>query len=194
MKVKKIMLAMIIATSVTSCLMVGCTSSAPNIDKENYTVEEISDLKKDLSKRISKDIKSSGLRLIEARTDGSFVLSLGNLEYMKNPPKQVINYSMTTNKGKNKEILSLHCVREFSYDEKLSDDNKFMMATYNIYKSLTNTKLSGREFFDEVEKVFNKGEGTVKLPNMGDVIIEVNKVDKSTKTLELRLDKEFTLK
>ena len=66
MKVKKFMLAMTIATSVTSSLMVGCTSSSPDIDKETYTVEEISDLKKDLSKKISKAISSSGLRVAEA--------------------------------------------------------------------------------------------------------------------------------
>lgn len=193
MKVKKFILVMIVVVSVTSSLMVGCTSSSSNIDKETYTVEEVSKIKKDFSKNMSEAIENSGLRLVEASPDGSFVLSLGNLEYTKNQPKQVLNYSIKKDKKENKEILNIHCVKDFKYDEKLSKDDKFVMAIYNIYKSLTDSNLTEKEFFEEVEKVFNKGEGNVKLPNMGDVIIQVSKGDKSAKILTLRYDDEFVL-
>lgn len=194
MKVKRFMLAALIAISVTSSLMVGCTPSLPNIDKETYTVEEISDLKKDLSKRISKAISKSGLRVVEAYSDGSFILSLGNLELTKNQPKQVLNYSMTKDEKENKEILSIHCVKDFLTDEKLSENDKFVRAIYNIYESLTEIKLTEKEFFDEIEKVFNEGYGNVEIANMGDMIIRINKIDKSTKTLELKVQKEFVIK
>lgn len=190
---KKFMLAMTVAISVSSALMVGCTSSSTNIDKKTYTVEEISDLKKDLSKKISKAISSSGLRVAEALSDGSFVLSLGNLEITKNQPKQVLNYSMTKDKKESKEILDIHCVKDFNIDEKLSHDDKFVRAVYNIYKLLRDSNLSGKEFFDKVEKVFSEGEGNVILPNMGYMIIRVSKADKSTKILELRYCDEFVL-
>lgn len=194
MKVKRFMLATLIATSVTSSLMVGCTPSSPDIDKKTYTVEEISDLKKDLSKRISKAISKSGLRVVEAYSDGSFVLSLGNLELTKNQPKQVLNYSMTKDEKENKEILSIHCVKDFLTDEKLSENDKFVRAIYKIYESLTEIKLTEKEFFDEIKKVFNAGEGNVEIANMGDIIIRINKIDKSTKTLELKVQKEFVIK
>lgn len=193
MKVKKFILVMIVVVSVTSSLMVGCTSSSSNIDKETYTVEEVSKIKKDFSKNVSEAIENSGLRVVEASPDGSFVLSLGNLEYTKNQPKQVLNYSIKKDNKENKEILNIHCVKDFTHDEKLSKDDKFVMAIYNIYKSLTNSNLTEKEFFEEVEKVFNKGEGNVKLPNIGDVIIQVSKGDKSAKILALRYDDEFVL-
>lgn len=194
MKVKKFILAIVIATSISSAFMVGCESSTIDMNKKTYTTTEVSKIKKDLSKKISKAIEDSGLRVAEVKPDGSFVLSLGNLEYSKDQPKQVLNYSMTTDEKKSKEILDLHCVREYSNDEKLDENDKFVKAIYNIFKSLTDTNLTEKEFFNEVEKTFDKGEGSVEFPNMGGIRILVNKMDKSTKTLELRLNDEFILK
>ena len=93
---------------------------------------------------------------------------------------------MTKDKKENKEILYIHCVKDFLTDEKLSKNDKFVRAIYNIYKLLTEVKLTEKEFFHEIEKVFNEGEGNVEIPNMGDMIIRVSKIDKSTKILELR--------
>lgn len=194
MKIKKIMLAMIIAISATSSLMIGCTNRVSNIDEKTYTVEQISSMKEGLSKKISEAIENSGLRVVENKSDGSFVLSLGNLEYTKEQPSQVLNYSMTKDNKKNKEILAIQCVKDFAINEKLLEDDKFMMAIYNIYSSLTDAKVSDEEFFREVEKVFNKGEGNVELENLGDIKIQVNKFDDKTKSLELKLIKEFRLK
>lgn len=104
MKIKKFMLAMVIAISVASSLMIGCTNNDSNIDEKIYTTEQISSIKKDLSKRISEAIKDSGLRVVENKPDGSFVLSLGNLENTKEQPSQVLNYSMTKDNKLNKEI------------------------------------------------------------------------------------------
>ncbi|HFQ7467394.1 TPA: hypothetical protein ACKO2U_002035 [Clostridioides difficile] len=39
-----------------------------------------------MSKKISESIENSGLRVAENKSDGSFVLSLGNLEYTKEQP------------------------------------------------------------------------------------------------------------
>lgn len=61
MKVKRFMLAALIAISVTSSLMVGCTPSLPNIDKETYTVEEISDLKKIYQREFQKQYQKVDL-------------------------------------------------------------------------------------------------------------------------------------
>jgi hypothetical protein len=194
MKAKKIMLAMVVATSVSSGLMVGCASYKTDIDKKTYTEQEVSEIKKDFSKKISKSIKDSGLRVVESAPDDSFVLSLGNLEYSKEQPKQVLNYSMVPNDKNTKEILDIQCVREYTNDEKLSESDKFVKAIYNIFNSLTDTELTEKEFFDEVKKVFYKGEGNVALPNMGDIRVLVNKIDKSTKTLELRINQKFILK
>lgn len=194
MKVKKIILAILLATSISSAFMVGCESSTIDMDKKAYTTTEVSKIKKDLSKKISKAIEDTGLRVAEVKSDGSFVLSLGNLEYSKEQPKQVLNYSMTLDKKKDKEILFIQCVKDYLKDEKLSKDDKFIKAIYNIFKSLTDTNLTEKEFFNEVEKIFNQGEGNVELPDMGDIHILVKEIDKETKILELRLKDEFILK
>jgi len=194
MKVKKIIVAMLVAISVSSGLMVGCASSKPDPDKKIYTAQEVSEIKKNFSKKISKSIKDSDLRLVEVLPDGSFVLSLGNLEKSKEQPDQVLNYSMVPDDKNTKEILNIQCVREYTNDEKLNESDKFLKAIYNIFKSLTDTELAEKEFFNEIEKTFNKGEGNVELPNMNGIHILVNKIDKSTKILELRFNEEFKLK
>lgn len=194
MKVKKIILAIVLATSISSTFLVGCESSTIDNDKKVYTTTEVSKIKKDLSKKISKAIEDSGLRVAEVKPDGSFVLSLGNLEYSKEQPKQVLNYSMTLDKKKDKEILFIQCVKDYLKDEKLSKDDKFVKAIYNIYKSLTDTNITEKEFFNKVEKVVNKGEGIVELPDMGDIHISANGIDKESKILELRFEDEFILK
>ncbi|MCR1955264.1 hypothetical protein NSA24_10725 [Clostridioides mangenotii] len=194
MKVKKFIVAMVVAISVSSGLMVGCASSKPDLDKKIYTAQEVSEIKKNFSKKISKSIKDSGLRLVEVLPDGSFVLSLGNLEKSKEQPDQVLNYSMVPDDKNTKEILNIQCVREYTNDEKLNESDKFLKAIYNIFKSLTDTELAEKEFFNEIEKTFNKGEGNVELPNMNGIHILVNKIDKSTKILELRFNEEFKLK
>ncbi|CEJ73528.1 lipoprotein [[Clostridium] sordellii] len=194
MKVKKIILAILLATSISSTFLVGCESYTIDNDKKVYTTTEVSKIKKDLSKKISKAIEDSGLRVAEVKPDGSFVLSLGNLEYSKEQPKQVLNYSMTLDKKKDKEILFIQCVKDYLKDEKLSKDDKFVKAIYNIYKFLTDTNITEKEFFNKVEKVVNKGEGIVELPDMGDVHISAKEIDKETKILELRFEDEFILK
>ncbi|CEQ11437.1 lipoprotein [[Clostridium] sordellii] len=194
MKVKKIILAILLATSISSTFLVGCESSTIDNDKKVYTTTEVSKIKKNLSKKISKAIEDSGLRVAEVKPDGSFVLSLGNLEYSKEQPKQVLNYSVTLDKKKDKEILFIQCVKDYLKDEKLSKDDKFVKAIYNIYKSLTDSNITEKEFFNKVEKVVNKGEGIVELPNIGDIHISVKEIDKESKILELRFEDEFILK
>ncbi|CEK33984.1 lipoprotein [[Clostridium] sordellii] len=194
MKVKKIILAILLATSISSTFLVGCESSTIDNDKKVYATTEVSKIKKNLSKKISKAIEDSGLRVAEVKPDGSFVLSLGNLEYSKEQPKQVLNYSVTLDKKKDKEILFIQCVKDYLKDEKLSKDDKFVKAIYNIYKSLTDSNITEKEFFNKVEKVVNKGEGIVELPNMGDIHISVKEIDKESKILELRFEDEFILK
>lgn len=194
MKVKKIILAILLATSISSTFLVGCESYTIDNDKKVYTTTEVSKVKKDLSKKISKAIEDSGLRVAEVKPDGSFVLSLGNLEYSKEQPKQVLNYSVTLDKKKDKEILFIQCVKDYLKDENLSKDDKFVKAIYNIYKSLTDTNITEKEFFNKVEKVVNKGEGIVELPDMGDIHISAKEIDKESKILELRFEDEFILK
>ncbi|MBS6022717.1 hypothetical protein GOD95_13295 [Paeniclostridium sordellii] len=194
MKVKKIILAILLATSISSTFLVGCESSTIDNDKKVYTTTEVSKIKKNLSKKISKAIEDSGLRVAEVKPDGSFVLSLGNLEYSKEQPKQVLNYSVTLDKKKDKEILFIQCVKDYLKDEKLSKDDKFVKAIYNIYKSLTDSNITEKEFFNKVGKVVNKGEGIVELPNIGDIHISVKEIDKESKILELRFEDEFILK
>ncbi|RGX01134.1 hypothetical protein [Paraclostridium sordellii] len=194
MKVKKIILAILLATSISLTFLVGCESSTIDNDKKVYTTTEVSKIKKNLSKKISKAIEDSGLRVAEVKPDGSFVLSLGNLEYSKEQPKQVLNYSVTLDKKKDKEILFIQCVKDYLKDEKLSKDDKFVKAIYNIYKSLTDSNITEKEFFNKVEKVVNKSEGIVELPDMGDIYISVKEIDKESKILELRFEDEFILK
>lgn len=194
MKVKKIILAILLATSISLTFLVGCESSTIDNDKKVYTTTKVSKIKKNLSKKISKAIEDSGLRVAEVKPDVSFVLSLGNLEYSKEQPKQVLNYSVTLDKKKDKEILFIQCVKDYLKDEKLSKDDKFVKAIYNIYKSLTDSNITEKEFFNKVEKVVNKGEGIVELPDMGDIHISVKEIDKESKILELRFEDEFILK
>ncbi|MFR3558501.1 MAG: hypothetical protein ACLTUN_08165 [Paraclostridium sordellii] len=194
MKVKKIILAILLATSISLTFLVGCESSTIDNDKKVYTTTKVSKIKKNLSKKISKAIEDSGLRVAEVKPDGSFLLSLGNLEYSKEQPKQVLNYSVTLDKKKDKEILFIQCVKDYLKDEKLSKDDKFVKAIYNIYKSLTDSNITEKEFFNKVEKVVNKGEGIVELPDMGDIHISVKEIDKESKILELRFEDEFILK
>ncbi|WP_075809213.1 hypothetical protein [Paraclostridium sordellii] len=194
MKVKKIILAILLATSISLTFLVGCESSTIDNDKKVYTTTKVSKIKKNLSKKISKAIEDSGLRVAEVKPDVSFVLSLGNLEYSKEQPKQVLNYSVTLDKKKDKEILFIQCVKDYLKDEKLSKDDKFVKAIYNIYKSLTDSNITEKEFFNKVEKVVNKGEGIVELPDMGDIHISVKEIDRESKILELRFEDEFILK
>lgn len=185
---------MIIAISLTLGLITWCTNKVSDTNEKIYTIEQISSIKEDLSKKISESIENSGLRVVENKSDGSFVLSLGNLEYTKEQPSQVLHYSMTKDKKGTKEILSIQCVKDFSYNEKLSEDDKFIMAIYNIYRSLIHVEISEKEFFRKIEEVFNKGEGNVEIDNLRDIKIQVKKFDDKTKSLELKLIKEFKLK
>ena len=100
MKVKKSILAIIVVSSISVGLMVGCIpfeNSSKNlikdsikVNKENESIElfedyskkmhskeGINNVKKDMSKKFSKSITDSGLSIVESPTDGSFVLSLG---------------------------------------------------------------------------------------------------------------------
>ncbi|SJT05674.1 hypothetical protein [Clostridioides difficile] len=185
---------MIIAISLTLGLITGCINKVSDTNEKIYTIEQISSIKEDLSKKISESIENSGLRVVENKSDGSFVLSLGNLEYTKEQPSQVLHYSMIKDKKGMKEILSIQCVKDFSYNEKLSEDDIFIMAIYNIYRSLIHVEISEKEFFRKIEEVFNKGEGNVEIDNLGDIKIQVKKFDDKTKSLELKLIKEFKLK
>lgn len=195
MKIKKSILAMVGVLSISSGLMVGCASYESNkaLPEETINIEDISKVKKDLSKDFEKAITDSGLRVVETFTDGSFVLSLGNLEYSKVKPKQVLNYSMTRNDEKDKEILSIQCVKDYSIDGKLSYDDKFVKAIYNIFKLLTNAELTEKEFFNSVKKTLDKGDGVVELPYKNEIPIEVFEVDKFTKGLKLITVYEFNI-
>lgn len=193
MKVKKFILAIVVAISVSLGLLAVCASSEPNTEKKTYTVEEVSDIKKNLLEKFSKAITDSGLRIVESDPDNSFALSLGNLEKSKEQPKQVLNYSMTQDDKKGKEILDIQCVKDYSKDEKLIEGDKYVKAIYNIFKLLTDTELTEKKFFDEIEKIFNKGGGNVEIPKMKDINIQVNKIGTSIKSLELRFNKEFIL-
>lgn len=101
---------------------------------------------------------------------------------------------MTKDKKGTKEILSIQCVKDFSYNAKLSEEDKFIMAIYNIYRSLIHIEISEKEFFRKIEEVFNKGEVNVEVNNLGDIKIQVKKFDDKTRSLELKLIKEFKLK
>lgn len=196
MKVKKIVLAMVVATSISSCLMVGCASSAPNADVKTYTVEEVSEIKKDLSKKILKAIEDSGLRLAEVLPDGSFVLSLGGFEKPPAQSIQSINCSISEDYKKGKATLHILCAKEYPGNMELYENDKYVKAIYNIFKSLTNTKLTENEFFDAVEKTFNEEGGLVKLPYKDDIpikVVQVNKSGKYIKTLQLSCNYDFDI-
>ncbi|MDX5687592.1 hypothetical protein SIK51_11675, partial [Clostridioides difficile] len=62
------------------------------------------------------------------------------------------------------------------------------------YRSLIHIEISEKEFFRKIEEVFDKGEVNVEVDNLGDIKIQVKKFDDKTKSLELKLIKEFKLK
>ncbi|EGT3850881.1 hypothetical protein MZI42_08290 [Clostridioides difficile] len=55
-------------------------------------------------------------------------------------------------------------------------------------------EISEKEFFRKIEEVFDKGEVNVEVDNLRDIKIQVKKFDDKTKSLELKLIKEFKLK
>ena len=59
---------------------------------------------------------------------------------------------------------------------------------------MIHVEISEKEFFRKSEEVFDKGEGNVEVDNLGDIKIQVKKFDDKTKSLELKLIKEFKLK
>lgn len=219
MKVKKSILAMILVASLSVGLMVGCihseNSSKGSIETETQAAEEgesiklfvdyskktntlegVYEVKQDLSKKISKSIIDSGLRVVDSNPDGSFVVSIGVLE---NPPTQSIQslyYSMSEDYKKGKATLDILWVKEYPENMELSENDKYVKAIYNIFKSLTNTKLTEKEFFDAVEKTFNEEEGLVELPYKNVIPIQVVQVNKSgeyIKTLQLSCNYDFDI-
>ncbi|MFN1843901.1 hypothetical protein ACK2FW_13145 [Clostridioides difficile] len=63
---------------------------------------------------------------------------------------------MTKDKKGTKEILSIQCVKDFSYNAKLSEEDKFIMAIYNIYRSLIHIEISEKEFLEKLKKYLIK--------------------------------------
>lgn len=59
---------------------------------------------------------------------------------------------------------------------------------------MIHVEISEKEFFRKIEEVFDKGEENVEVDNLGDIKIQVKKFDDKTKSLELKLIKEFKLK
>lgn len=193
MKLKSFLIITINILIISVCvgLLSGCSSPKPNDDKRTYTKEEISYIKNDLLEKFSKSITDSGFSIVESDSDNRFVLSLGNLEKSKEQPKQVFNYSMTLDDNREKEVLDIQCVKEYSQTDKLVYGDKFVKAIYNIYKSLTDTELTEKVFFNEIEKEFNNETFNLETINKHNIDIQVNKINKSTKSLELRFNKEF---
>ena len=217
MKVKKAILTMMLVSIISVGLIVGCTpfgnSSKGSIETqvskedvsiklfENYskktnTLEGLYDVKQDLSKKFSKAITDSGLKVADSTSDGSFVVSIGGFE---NPPEesiQSLNYSMSEEYKKGNSTLHILCVKEYPDNMKLFEDDKYVKAIYNIFKSLTNTKLTEKEFFDAVEKTFNEEEGLVELPYKNAIpiqVVRVNKSGKYIKTLQLSCNYDFDI-
>lgn len=217
MKLKKHILAMILVLSIG--LVVGCTYfrdlSKDHIktetqvteedesiklfeeySKKTKTLEGVYEVKQDASKKFSKAITNSGLSVANSSPDGSFIVSIGGFE---NPPTQSIqslNYSISEDYKKGKATLHILCAKEYPENMKLSENDKYVKAIYNIFKSLTNTKLTEREFFDAVEKTFNEEEGSVELPYMNDIpiqVVQVNKSGKYIKTIQLSCDYNFNI-
>ena len=215
MKVKKSILAMILIASIS--LMVGCRHSNNSLknsiqnqateedeftklfedySKKTNTIDGVHEVKQDLSKKFSKAITDSGLSVANSTPDGSFVVSIGGFE---NPPTQSIqslNYSISEDYKKGKAILDILCAKEYPENMGLSENDKYVKAIYNIFKSLTNTKLTEKEFFDDVEKTFNEGEGFVELPYKRAIhiqVVQVNKSGKYIKTLQLRCSYNFDI-
>ncbi|EQK43174.1 putative lipoprotein [[Clostridium] bifermentans ATCC 638] len=217
MKVKKSILSMILVLSVG--LMVGCIhsdDSSKNLievetqkNKENETIEffenysektntrdGLYEVKQDLSKKISKSIIDSGLSIADSNPDGSFVLSLGGFESPPTKSIQSLYYSMYEDYKKGKSIIDIFWVKEYPENMKLDENDKYIKATYNIFKSLTNTRLTEKEFFNKVEKTFNEEDRLVELPYKDVIPVQVVKVNKSgkyIKTLQLRCNYDFDI-
>lgn len=219
MKIKKSILFMILVASLSVCLMVGCThsdnSSKNSIEvetqktkanetiklfetysKKTNTRDGLYEVKQDLSKKISKSITDSGLSVADSNPDGSFVLSLGGFESPPTKSIQSLYYSMYEDYKKGKSIIDIFWVKEYPENKKLDKNDKYIKATYNIFKSLTNTTLTEKEFFDKVEKTFNEEERLVELPYKAVIPVQVVKVNKSgkyIKTLQLRCNYDFDI-
>ncbi|MCC0657415.1 hypothetical protein IC175_12665 [Clostridioides sp. ES-S-0123-01] len=224
MKAKKYILAMIVILSISSSLMVGCTTTVSNEDLNNSeqasenssnnsieakkndsiklfedyskkasTVEGLEEVKKDLSQKFSKAITDSGYKVVNSNSDGSFVVSINGFE--KPPEKDIrsLFYSMSEDNKKGKSVVDILCAKEYPENKKLAESDKYIKFMYNIFKSLTNTDLTEKDFSDKVIKIFNEGVGSVELPYMNDIHVEVNKVKKSTKVLKLSLEYEFDI-
>lgn len=219
MKVKKFILVIIVVSSISVGLMVGCMTfensskdlikAETKVNEENESIklfedyskqmntkEGVNKVKKDMSKKVSKAITDSGFSIVESPKDGSFVLSLGGFEKPSTKSIQSLNYSMSEDYKKGKPTLSILCVKEYLENMELSQNDKYVKAIYNIYKSLTNTKLTYKEFFDEIEKTFNEKEGLVELPYKEVIpiqVVQINKSGKYIKTLQLRIDYDFDI-
>lgn len=217
MKVKKSIVAIIVISSISVGLMVGCipfgNSSKGSIETETQVTEEgesiklledyskktntlagVCDVKQDAAKKFSKAITDSGLRIADSSPDGSFVVSIGGFETPPSQSIQSLNYSMSEDYKKGKVTLHILCVKEYPENMELSEDDRYIKAIYNIFKSLTNTKLTEKEFFDTVEKTFNEEEGLVELPYKNDIpiqVVQVNKSGKYIKTLQLSCNYNF---
>lgn len=224
MKAKKYIITMIVILSISSSLMVGCTSTLSNKDLNNSeqvsenslnnpieakkdasiklfedyskkanTVEELEEVKKDLSQKFSRSITDSGYKVVNSNSDGSFVVSINGFE---NPPEKDIRslfYSMSEDHKEGMVVVDILCAKEYPENKKLAESDKYIKFMHNIFKTLTNTDLTEKDFADKVIKIFNEGVGSVELPYMKDIHVEVNKVKKSTKVLKLSLEYEFDI-
>lgn len=219
MKVKKSILSILLVSSLSAGLMVGCIpsehSSKNSIKIETQTIEEadtiklfenyskktntrdgLYEVKQDLSKKISKSIIDSGLSVADSNPDGSFVLSLGGFESPPTKSIQSLYYSMSEDYKKGMSTLDILWVKEYPENMKLDGNDKYIKAVYNIFKSLTNTRLTEKEFFDKVEKTFNEEDCIVELPYKDVIPVQVVKVNKSgkyIKTLQLRCNYDFDI-
>ncbi|NMS89071.1 hypothetical protein HGQ85_03950 [Clostridioides difficile] len=151
------------------------------------------EVKKDLSQRFSKTITDSGYSVTDSKTDGSFVVSINGTEKVPEKNIRSLFYSMSEDDKEGKVIIDILCAKEYPEEDKLSKSDKYIKFIYNLFKSLTNTELTEKEFFSIVEKNFNEGVGTIEFPYMNDIHIEVNKVKKSTKVLKLSLLYKFDI-
>ncbi|WP_343009114.1 hypothetical protein, partial [Blautia obeum] len=202
MKGNKSILAMIVVTSLSVCLMTGCmnfdnssktktqaTKKAESIklfedySKQMNTLDGVYEVKQDLSKKFSKAITKGGLDVINSTPDGSFVVSLGNTGKYTKQSIQSLNYSMSEDYKQGKANLNILCVKEYPEDEKLSKSDKYIKAIYNIFKSLTNSDISRKEFFELAEKAFNENE-SMEFPYQDIIPIQVVQVKKSRKYIK----------
>lgn len=161
--------------------------------KKANTVEGLEEVKKDLSQKFSKVITDSGYKIANSNSDGSFVVSINGFE---NPPEKDIRslfYSMSEDQKEGKAVVDILCAKEYPENDKLDKRDKYINFIYNIFKSLTSSNLTEKEFADAVIKTFNEGVGSVELPYMNNIHVEVNKVKKSTKVLKLSLEYEFDI-